>query len=165
MEQAENGITALREYVDSLVVIPNERIKLVSEQRITLANAFEVADDVLRQGVQSISQLIKVPGLVNLDFADVTSIMKDAGYAHMGVGRAEGKDRSRTGRPVRPWPAPCWKPLSMARAACLSTSPVPRIWILRTSTRRRRSSPARLIRARPSSGARPSTRIWETPCA
>ena len=76
MEQAENGITALREYVDSLVVIPNERIKLVSEQRITLANAFEVADDVLRQGVQSISQLIKVPGLVNLDFADVTSIMK-----------------------------------------------------------------------------------------
>ena len=63
MEQAENGITALREYVDSLVVIPNERIKLVSEQRITLANAFEVADDVLRQGVQSISQLIKVPGL------------------------------------------------------------------------------------------------------
>ena len=80
MEQAENGITALREYVDSLVVIPNERIKLVSEQRITLANAFEVADDVLRQGVQSISQLIKVPGLVNLDFADVTSIMKDAGF-------------------------------------------------------------------------------------
>ena len=94
MEQAENGITALREYVDSLVVIPNERIKLVSEQRITLANAFEVADDVLRQSVQSISQLIKVPGLVNLDFADVTSIMKDAGYAHMGVGRAEGKDRA-----------------------------------------------------------------------
>lgn len=94
MEQAENGIAALREYVDSLVVIPNERIKLVSEQRITLANAFEVADDVLRQGVQSISQLIKVPGLVNLDFADVTSIMKDAGYAHMGVGRAEGKDRA-----------------------------------------------------------------------
>lgn len=70
--------------------------------------------------------------------------MKDAGYAHMGVGRAEGKDRADW-RPVRPWPAPCWKPLSMARAACLSTSPVPRIWILRTSTRRRRSSPARLI--------------------
>lgn len=94
MEQAESGIAALRENVDSLVVIPNERIKLVSEQRITLANAFEMADDVLRQGVQSISQLIKVPGLVNLDFADVTSIMKDAGYAHMGVGRAEGKDRA-----------------------------------------------------------------------
>ena len=84
MEQAENGIAALREHVDSLVVI----------QRITLANAFEVADDVLRQGVQSISQLIKVPGLVNLDFADVTTVMKDAGYAHMGVGRAEGKEKA-----------------------------------------------------------------------
>ena len=94
MEQAENGIAALREHVDSLVVIPNERLKMVSEQRITLANAFEVADDVLRQGVQSISQLIKIPGLVNLDFADVTAVMKDAGYAHMGLGRAGGKEKA-----------------------------------------------------------------------
>ena len=94
MEQAEAGITNLREHVDSLVVIPNERLKSVSETRITLANAFEAADDVLRQGVQSISQLIKVPGLVNLDFADVTAIMKDAGYAHMGIGRAQGKDKA-----------------------------------------------------------------------
>ncbi len=95
MEQAENGITALREHVDSLVVIPNERLKLVSEQRITLLNAFSIADDVLRQGVQSISDLIKLPGLVNLDFADVTAVMKDAGYAHMGVGRASGKDKAQ----------------------------------------------------------------------
>ena len=95
MEQAESGITALREHVDSLVVIPNERLKLVSEQRITLLNAFSVADDVLRQGVQSISDLIKLPGLVNLDFADVTAVMKDAGYAHMGVGRASGKDKAQ----------------------------------------------------------------------
>ena len=94
MEQAENGIAMLRENVDSLVVIPNERLKMVSEQKITLANAFEAADDVLRQGVQSISQLIKVPGLVNLDFADVTAVMKDAGYAHMGIGRAGGKDKA-----------------------------------------------------------------------
>ena len=94
MTQAEGGIADLREHVDSLVVIPNERLRMVSEQKITLANAFEVADDVLRQGVQSISQLIKVPGLVNLDFADVTAIMKDAGYAHMGVGRANGKDKA-----------------------------------------------------------------------
>jgi len=94
MEQAESGIAALREHVDSLVVIPNERLKLVSEQRITLINAFTVADDVLRQGVQSISDLIKLPGLVNLDFADVTAVMKDAGYAHMGVGRASGKDKA-----------------------------------------------------------------------
>ncbi len=96
MEQAESGITALKEHVDSLVVIPNERLKLVSEQRITLLNAFSIADDVLRQGVQSISDLIKLPGLVNLDFADVTAVMKDAGYAHMGVGRASGKDKAET---------------------------------------------------------------------
>jgi cell division protein FtsZ len=94
MEQAESGIAALKEHVDSLVVIPNERLKLVSEQRITLLNAFSVADDVLRQGVQSISDLIKLPGLVNLDFADVTAVMKDAGYAHMGVGHASGKDKA-----------------------------------------------------------------------
>lgn len=94
MEQAENGITALRDQVDSLVVIPNERLKFASQQRITLMNAFIVADDVLRQGVQSISDLILLPGLVNLDFADVTSIMKDAGYAHMGVGHATGKDKA-----------------------------------------------------------------------
>ncbi len=94
MEQAENGISALREHVDSLVVIPNERLKFVSEQKITLLNAFAVADDVLRQGVQSISDLIQLPGLVNLDFADVTAVMRDAGYAHMGVGRASGKDKA-----------------------------------------------------------------------
>ncbi len=94
MEQAENGIAVLREHVDSLVVIPNERLKLVSEQRITLANAFQAADSILRQGVQSISELITAEAVINLDFADVTAIMKDAGYAHMGIGRAEGKDKA-----------------------------------------------------------------------
>ncbi len=94
MEQAETGISALREHVDSLIIIPNERLKYVSEQRISLVNAFSVADDVLRQGVQSISDLIQLDGLVNLDFADVTTVMKDAGYAHMGVGRASGKDKA-----------------------------------------------------------------------
>ncbi len=94
MEQAEIGISSLREHVDSLVVIPNERLQFVSEQKITLTNAFNIADDVLRQGVQSISELISIPSLVNLDFADVTAIMKDAGYAHMGVGSATGKDKA-----------------------------------------------------------------------
>ncbi len=93
-EQAEGGIAELRKYVDSLVVIPNDRLRQVSDTRITLANAFEVADDVLRRGVQSISGLINVPGFINLDFADVTSVMKDAGYAHMGVGSATGKDKA-----------------------------------------------------------------------
>ena len=94
MEQAEKGISALREHVDSLVVIPNERLKYVSEAKITLANAFAVADDVLRQGVQSISDLIRDTGFINLDFADVTAVMKDAGLAHMGVGRAAGKGKA-----------------------------------------------------------------------
>ncbi len=93
-QRAEDGIEMLRNKVDSLVIIPNERLKYVSEQRITMFNAFEVADDVLRQAIQSISELINVRGLINLDFADVTTIMKDAGYAHMGVGRASGKDKA-----------------------------------------------------------------------
>ncbi|MBQ1961692.1 MAG: cell division protein FtsZ [Clostridia bacterium] len=94
MSQAEAGIAALGEQVDSLVVIPNERLKFVSEQKITFKNAFEIADDVLRQGVQSISELINVTALVNLDFADVKSVMLDAGYAHMGVGVATGRDKA-----------------------------------------------------------------------
>ena len=94
MEQAEDGIKALKEHVDSLVVIPNDRIKLVATEKLTMKNAFQLADDVLRQGVQSISELIQTAGDINLDFADVLTVMKDAGYAHMGVGRAEGKDRA-----------------------------------------------------------------------
>jgi len=94
MIQADAGISELRQYVDALVVIPNERLKQVSDTRITLANAFEAADDVLRRGVQSISELINVPGFINLDFADVTSVMSNAGYAHMGVGSATGKDKA-----------------------------------------------------------------------
>ncbi len=94
MEQAERGIDNLKDYVDSLIVIPNERLKFVTETRITMFNAFEIADDVLRQGVQSISELIKVTGFINLDFADVTAIMSNAGLAHMGVGYGKGKDKA-----------------------------------------------------------------------
>ncbi len=93
--QAEIGIAELSKYVDSLIVIPNERLKQVEDTHITLANAFEIADDVLRRGVQSVSELINVPGFINLDFADVTSIMKNAGYAHMGVGAAKGTDKAQ----------------------------------------------------------------------
>ncbi|HIV67610.1 MAG TPA: cell division protein FtsZ [Candidatus Butyricicoccus stercorigallinarum] len=94
MQQANEGIENLKENVDSLIVIPNERLKYVSEQKISFKNAFEIADNVLRQAVASISELITVPGLINLDFADVTSVMKGAGYAHMGVGAAAGKDKA-----------------------------------------------------------------------
>lgn len=94
MAQAEQGIQELATAVDSLIIVPNERLKNFSDQAITLKNAFSIADDVLRQGVQSISDLILVPGFVNLDFADVTAIMKNAGYAHMGIGKASGKDKA-----------------------------------------------------------------------
>lgn len=94
MKQAEAGIAELAQHVDSLIVIPNERLKYVSEQRITFANAFGIADDVLRQGVNSVTDLITMPQFINLDFADVTAVMKDAGHAHMGIGSASGKDKA-----------------------------------------------------------------------
>ena len=94
MAQAEAGIKNLIEVVDSLIIVPNERLKQVSDTRITLINAFEVADDVLRHGVQSVAELITVDGFINLDFADVTAIMLNAGYAHMGVGSATGKEKA-----------------------------------------------------------------------
>ena len=93
--QAEAGIAELSKFVDSLIVIPNERLKQVEDTHITLANAFEIADDVLRRGVKSVSELINVPGFVNLDFADVSAIMKNAGFAHMGVGAAKGSDKAQ----------------------------------------------------------------------
>ena len=94
LEQALSGIEELNKNVDSLVIIPNERLKYVSEQKITFKNAFEIADGVLRQAVANISELITVPGFINLDFADVTSVMKDAGFAHIGTGSAAGKDKA-----------------------------------------------------------------------
>ena len=94
MKQAEGGITELRNKVDSLVIIPNERLKLATDQKITMVNAFEIADDVLQQAVQSISDLIKNTGFINLDFADVSAVMKDAGRAHAHVGRAAGKNKA-----------------------------------------------------------------------
>ena len=95
MLQAELGIQELGEYVDSLVVIPNERLKLVADSRISLATAFSEADEVLRRGVQSISDLINNLGFINIDFADVTSILKDSGVAYMGMGKASGKDKAQ----------------------------------------------------------------------
>lgn len=93
---AQDGIAKLAEHVDSLIVIPNDRLRAIDDRKKTIAEAFAEADEVLLQGVKSISELIKVPGFINLDFADVTSVMKDAGYAHMGVGRAKGKDKAET---------------------------------------------------------------------
>ena len=96
MHLAEAGLDELKAHVDSLIVIPNDRLKLLeTDEPITLKNAFDMADNVLKQGVQCISEAINVPGLINLDFADVESVMRNMGYAHMGVGRASGKDKAR----------------------------------------------------------------------
>ncbi len=95
MERAQEGIAEIGQFVDSLVVIPNERLKLVTDTRITLINAFSEADEVLRRAVQSISDLINIPGFINIDFADVTSIISNSGLAYMGMGSATGKDKAQ----------------------------------------------------------------------
>jgi cell division protein FtsZ len=92
--QAQEGIQRLREYVDTLIVIPNEKLLAIVERRTTILDAFREADNVLRQGVQGITDLITIPGLINLDFADVRTIMSDAGSALMGIGSAGGENRA-----------------------------------------------------------------------
>jgi cell division protein FtsZ len=95
MQHAEIGIEELQKQVDTLVTIPNDRLLQIAEKKTSIMDAFKIADDVLRQGVQGISDLIAVPGLVNLDFADVKTIMYERGLAHMGVGRgANGENRA-----------------------------------------------------------------------
>ena len=95
MNQAETGIEELKQCVDTLITIPNEKLLQVVEKQTSLDEAFKMADDILRQGVQGISDLITIPGLVNLDFADVKTIMLDTGIAHMGIGRATGENRAQ----------------------------------------------------------------------
>lgn len=92
--QAEEGIKRLKEHVDTLIVIPNDRLLQVAEKKTSILDAFRIADDVLRQGTQGITDLITVPGLINLDFADVRTIMQDAGSALMGIGLATGENRA-----------------------------------------------------------------------
>ena len=94
LSQAERGIESLKGKVDSLVVIPNDKLLQVIDRKTSIIEAFKMADDVLRQGVQGISDLIATPGLINLDFADVKTIMLDKGMAHMGIGRASGENRA-----------------------------------------------------------------------
>ena len=95
MEQAEMGILELRQHVDSLLVIPNDRLSLLPDANLTLANAFKAADNILKQGTMCISKIVTDTGLINLDFADLAAVMQDAGDAHMGVGKGSGKDKAR----------------------------------------------------------------------
>ncbi|MBE5813568.1 MAG: cell division protein FtsZ [Clostridiales bacterium] len=94
MAQAERGIAQLKEHVDTLIIIPNDRLLQIIQKNTSMVEAFKMADDILKQGVQGISDLIAVPGLVNLDFADVKTIMLNTGIAHMGTGRASGENRA-----------------------------------------------------------------------
>lgn len=94
MKNAESGISELKSKVDTLITIPNDRLLQIVQKNTSMLDAFSIADDVLKQGIQSISDLIAVPGLINLDFADVTSIMKEKGLAHMGIGNATGENRA-----------------------------------------------------------------------
>ena len=94
MRNAETGIAELKMKVDTLVIIPNDKLLQISEKKTTMKDAFMMADDVLRQGIQGISDLISVPNLINLDFADVKTIMQDQGIAHMGIGFAQGDNRA-----------------------------------------------------------------------
>lgn len=93
MKNAEMGIADLKQRVDTLVVIPNDRLLQVVSKGTTMLEAFRIADDVLRQGIQGISDLIAVPALINLDFADVKTVMESGGMAHMGIGTGKGENR------------------------------------------------------------------------
>ncbi len=94
MENAEKGINELKKYVDTIVIIPNERLLTILPEKTTLVEAFRYADDVLRQGIQGISDLIVFPGMINLDFADIGTVMKNRGLAHMGIGHGKGENKT-----------------------------------------------------------------------
>ena len=127
MDQAAQGIEELRQKVDSLVIIPNDRLQYATDEKITFANAFAIADDVLRQAVQSISDLIKTTGLINLDFADVTAVMKARGWPTWAWAGPRARTRRRR-PPASPSTAPCWRPPFRGPRASSSTSPGPWTW-------------------------------------
>lgn len=161
MSQAELGIAALRENVDALLVIPNERLKLISEEKITLLNAFSQADLVLKKGVQSISDLINIPGIINLDFADVVSIMKGAGLAHMGTGSATGKDKAEVAAKMAISSPLLETSIDGAKGVIINiTGSVD--MSLEEVDRLPRSSMTQPIPMRTSSGVYPAMRTWRT---
>ena len=154
---AEKAAEELKAKVDTLITIPNDRLKDVVQKNTSIVDAFRVVDDVLRQGVQGISDIITMPGLINLDFADVRAIMKDAGSALMGIGRATGENRASR-PPARRSPARCSRSTSPAPRASCSTSPAPRASACSRSPRRpRRSAPPPTPRRTSSSGPASTT--------
>ena len=153
---AEKAAEELKAQVDTLITIPNDRLKDVVQKNTSILDAFRVVDDVLRQGVQGISDIITMPGLINLDFADVRAIMKDAGSALMGIGRATGENRAvEAAREAIASPL-LEVNIRAPRASC-STSPARRASACSRSPRRPRRSAPRPTPRRTSSSARAST--------
>ena len=132
--QAETGIAALRDEVDTLIVIPNDRLLSISDRNVSMLDAFKSADQVLLSGVQGITDLITTPGLINLDFADVKSVMQGAGSALMGIGSASGEDRAVKAAELAIAPR-CWKHPSTVRTACCCRFRVVPTWVCSRSTR------------------------------
>ena len=147
--QADQGIDLLSQKVDTLIVIPNDRLLEIVDKKTSMLDAFRIADDTLRQGIQGVTDLITIPGLINLDFADIRTVMKDAG----------------TTRRSRPRTPTCWKPPSRARRACCSPSPAAPTSRSPRSTRRRARWKLAPTRAPTSSTARSSTKACRIRCA
>jgi cell division protein FtsZ len=152
-KQADDGIETLRSECDTLIVIPNDRLLQISESSVSVMDAFRSADQVLLSGVQGITDLITTPGLINLDFADVKSVMSGAGSALMGIGAARGDNRARS-PPRWPSPARCSRPAWTAPAVSCSRSPEARTSACSRSTRPPPSSPTRPT-PRPTSSSAP----------
>ena len=157
-QAAEEGIEALADEVDTLIVVPNNRLLSVLDKQTSMVEAFRVADDVLRQGVQGISDLITLPGLINLDFADVRTIMSEAGPALLGHRHGRRARSARSTRPRRPSPRRCSRRRSRAPSRSCSRSPAAATCRCGRSTRPPRPSPRPRIPTRTSSSARWSTR-------
>ena len=162
--QADVGVDELRDEVDTLITIPNARLLNVLDKKTSMVEAFRVADDVLRQGVQGVSDLITLPGLINLDFADVRTIMSDAGPALLGHRHGHRRGPGTRRRLACRGVARCSRPRSMVRNRSCCRSRAVRICRSGRSTRRRRPSPTPPTPMRTSSLARWSTRSWATRC-
>ena len=159
---AEDGIKRLREHTDTLLVIPNERLQVIAEEEITAENAFRMADDVLRIGVQSIAELVTVAGDINVDFADVNAIMRDAGPAWMSIGWGIGEHRAREAAQHAITNPLYWMSQLREREACCSTSLEAPISSYPSCTRPRRSFRESSTRRPTSSSAWSPTSRWRT---
>ena len=163
LQAAETGIEALADEVDTLIVVPNNKLLSVLDKQTSMVEAFRVADDVLRQGVQGISDLITLPGLINLDFADVRTIMSDAGNALLGIGMGRARSAPST-PPPRRRPRRCWRRRWKARGRSCCRSPAAATSRCGRSTRPRGRCRRPRTRTPTSSSARWSTRSSRTRC-